>query len=74
MSHLGVLVCSPRMGLVIVGGGRVDENGVEERTGDTSSYEMRARSHKLRKLIVPRMSVEQCFCPSPLYYKPLFPF
>ena len=47
MSHLGVLVCDSRMGLVNVGGGRVDENEIEERIRDPSSYEMRARSHKL---------------------------
>ena len=32
------------MGLVNVGGGRVDENEIEEKIRDPSSYEMRARS------------------------------
>ena len=34
----------------------MDKSEIEERTGHTSSYEMRARSHKSRNLIVPRMS------------------
>ena len=29
-----------------MGGGEVDENEIEEKIRDTSSYEMRASSHK----------------------------
>ena len=44
------------MGLANAGGGEVDDNGIEERIGDTSSYEMGAGSHKSRHVIVRRLS------------------
>ena len=58
-----------------VEGGTVDENRIEQRTGDTSSYEMREqRSHNLRNLIVPRMSAITKALYIPFVPLSLFPF
>ena len=74
MSHLGVLVRGSRMGLVSVRGRKIDENGIEERRRDISSYEMRAKSHILRNLIVPLMSTVTMPLSVPFFLQSFVPF